>query len=43
MEKNGILVELINYYSIFWVYIKYIDFNGIIKLIKLLYGLMVAK
>ena len=42
MEKNGILVELINYYSIFWVYIKYIDFNGINKLIKLLYGLMVT-
>ena len=42
MEKNGILVELINYYSIFGVYIKLLTLMELNKLIKLLYGLMVT-
>ena len=42
MEKNGILVELINYYSIFRVYIKLLILMELNKLIKLSYGLMVT-
>ena len=42
MEKNGILVELINYYSIFGVILSLLILMEIIKLIKLLYGLMVT-